>query len=457
MSPVPPANVLVVDDEEVIRDVLGTLLERAGYVVCFASEGEQALAQLARTTVDVVLLDLMLPGVDGLELLRRIKADDPSKEVIMMTAHGSVETAVEAMKNGAFHYLTKPFQNEEVVLLVETALNQRRLRLENIGLRRALAESYREGRLVGRSRAMREVYRLIEQVAAVRTTLLLSGESGTGKELTAEAIHQKGPWAEAPFITVNSSNIPVDLLESQLFGHIKGAFTGADATRQGLFHAAAGGTLFFDEISTIPPQVQAKLLRVLQEKEFLPLGSVHPVKVDVRIIAATNEDLERLVETGEFREDLFYRLNVLSIRLPALRERREDIPLLVEHFLTQLGDEHRKPGLRLAPETLHALVGYDWPGNVRQLRNTIERMVVLATQEQIGPECIPGEFSRGADGSSSRVLPPGRTYQQAVEEYEKALIRWALDRGGGVQRRAAEILGMKPTTLSERMKRLGFR
>ncbi len=452
-----PSRVLVVDDEDVIRDVLGTLLERrGGYAVRLARNADEALEHLASHSVDVVLVDLMLPGIDGLDLLRRIKSDDPNREVIMMTAHGSVATAVEAMKNGAFHYLTKPFQNDEVILLVEAALTQRRLRLENIGLRRALAERHREGRLVGRSPAMQTLFRTIEQVASARATVLISGESGTGKELTAEAIHRRSDRAERPFITVNSSNIPADLLESQLFGHARGAFTGADRARQGLFEAAVDGTLFFDEISTIPLPVQAKLLRVLQEKEFLPLGSVKPVKVDVRILAATNEDLGELVAEGAFREDLFYRLNVIRLHIPPLRDRREDIPLLVEHFLAQLGDEHRRPGLRLAPETLHALVGYGWPGNVRQLRNTIERMVLLAREEVLGPELLPEEFRQAAP-VSALPLPEGRTFQHAVEDYERSLIRWALEKGGGVQRRAAEILGMKPSTLSERMKRLGIR
>jgi DNA-binding NtrC family response regulator len=370
-----------------------------------------------------------------------------------------VETAVEAIKAGAFHYLLKPFQNDEVVLLVETALTQRRLRQENAGLRRALADRYRSGRLVGRSAAMRAVYRLIEQVAPVRTTVLITGESGTGKELTAEAIHKQGSAPDAPFISVNSSNLPSELLESQLFGHTKGAFTGADRDREGLFRAAAGGTIFFDEISTIPPAVQAKLLRVIQEKEFLPLGAVAPVRVDVRILAATNEDLAKKVETGEFREDLFYRLNVVTLDLPPLRERREDIPLLSEHFLVQYREEHGRPGIRLDARAVEALVRHDWPGNVRQLQNVIERTVLLAEMDDVGPDQLPDEAKVVLRGLSSPVaaLPEGVTFHEAVESYEKALIRSALAQCGGVQRRAAERLSMKPTTLSERMKRLGIR
>ncbi|RMG42683.1 MAG: sigma-54-dependent Fis family transcriptional regulator [Acidobacteria bacterium] len=453
-----PAQILVVDDEPVVCEVLEQLLgRRAGHDVAVASSAEEAERWLASRPVDLVLLDLMLPGTDGLELLRKILADDPQREVIMMTAHGSVETAVEAMKAGAFHYLTKPFQNDEVLLLVESALNRRRLRLENAGLRRALAERHRFGRMVGRSKAMQDLYRMIQQVAAARTTVLITGESGTGKELAAEAIHSSGPDPNAPFITVNSSNLPPELLESELFGHVRGAFTGAVSDKEGLFAAAAGGTLFFDEISTIPPSVQAKLLRVLQEKEFLPLGSVRPVKVDVRILAATNEDLAKLVQEGRFREDLYYRLNVVTIALPPLRERREDIPLLAEHFLAEFSDEHGKPGLRFAPEAIPAMIQYDWPGNVRELRNAVERAVLLAERDEIGPELLPRP--RGVSDPSGEMvpLPPGTSFQEAVESFERALIRWALRESGGVQRRAAERLRMKPTTLSERMKRLGIR
>jgi two-component system response regulator PilR (NtrC family) len=450
--------VLVVDDEQVILDVMQTLLEgRGGYEVSLARSGEEALASMANAPVDLVLLDLFLPGEDGMSLLRRLRSDDPTREVIIMTAHGSVETAVEAMKNGAFHYLTKPFRHEEVMLLVESALTQRRLRLENIGLRRALAQRHQHGEIVGRSKVMQDVYRVIDQVAAARTTVLVTGESGTGKELIARAIHQQGPNADAPFLTVNSSNLPADLLESQLFGHVRGAFTGADSERRGLFEAAAGGTLFFDEISTIPPSVQAKLLRALQEKEFLPLGAVQPVKVDVRIIAASNQRLEDLVAAGQFREDLFYRLNVISLDLPPLRDRREDIPLLVEHFLGVLADEHGRTGLRLSAETLHALVHHAWPGNVRELRNVLERMVLLAPDEEIGPDLLPEEVRRSKIPSREFEIPEGFSYQRAVEDFERSLIRRALARSEGVQRRAAELLGMKPTTLNERMKRLGMR
>ncbi len=454
------ASVLVVDDEEVVRDVLAHLLtSRGGHDVHLAVDGHEARELIASRPVDLVLLDLMLPGASGMELLPELRSDDPEREVIMMTAHGSVETAVEAMKAGAFHYLLKPFQNDEVILLVETALTQRRLRQENAGLRRALADRYRSGRLVGRSDAMRSVYRLIEQVAPVKTTVLITGESGTGKELTAEAIHKQGLSPDAPFITVNSSNLPGDLIESQLFGHAKGAFTGADREREGLFRAAAGGTIFFDEISTIPPAVQAKLLRVMQEKEFLPLGSVTPVRVDVRILAATNENLARKVEEGEFRDDLYYRLNVVTIDLPPLRDRREDIPLLAEHFLLQYKEEHGRPTVRFAAGAIDALVRHDWPGNVRQLQNVIERAVLVAETDEIGPEQLPEDALRSGRGGPVHgvSLADGVTFQEAVESYERALIRAALAACDGVQRRAAERLSMKPTTLSERMKRLGIR
>lgn len=459
MSKSQRASILVVDDEEVIRDVLGTLLEARGdYRVEQAADALEAQRVLDRSPVDLVLLDLFLPGVSGLDLLRTIKAGDPAREVIMMTAHGSVETAVEAMRGGAFHYLSKPFQNDEVLMLVETALTQRRLRLENASLRRALVEQDGVGRLVGRSKAMLEVFAMIEQVAPSRSTVLITGESGTGKELTAEAIHERGGGEGRPFITVNSSNIPPDLLESHLFGHTRGSFTGATSDRKGLFEAAAGGTLFFDEISTIPGSVQAKLLRVMQEKEFLPLGALRPVKVDVRILAATNESLEELVKAGTFREDLFYRLNVLRVDLPPLRERRDDIALLTEAFLREFGAEHERPDLRLDEETIQLLHRFSWPGNVRQLRNAIERAVLVTAGEVIEPEALPEEVRKASNSSSSSVgLPVGLSFQEAVLEYERSLIQWALRECEGVQKRAADLLGMKPTTLSERMKRLGIR
>ncbi len=450
-------TILVVDDEEVIRDVLSTLLARRGHRIVLARNAAESERALASEPIDVVLLDLFLPGTSGLALLHAMRAGHPLVEVIMVTAHGSVETAVEAMQAGAFHYLTKPFQNEEVVLLVETALTQRRLREENAGLRRALADRRRVGELVGRSAGMEAVYRMIEQVAPARTTVLIQGESGTGKELVAVAIHRHGSRSEAPFLVVNSSNLPTDLIESHLFGHARGAFTGAVSEHRGLFEAADGGTLFFDEISTLPPEVQSKLLRVLQEKEFLPLGSVKPVRVDVRILAATNEDLEERVRQGAFREDLFYRLNVVTIRLPALRERREDVPLLVEHFLEEFGAEHGRPGVRLSSEALRALVRFDWPGNVRQLRNVAERAVLLAPAGEIGVDSLPEEVLQPRAAAVVPGLPPGATFEDAVSEYERALIRWALDESGGVQRRAAERLGLKPTTLNEKIKRLGIR
>ncbi|MBP7147704.1 MAG: sigma-54-dependent Fis family transcriptional regulator [Acidobacteria bacterium] len=457
--PAPEASILVVDDEEVIRDVLGTLLARRGvYEVHLARDAQEAVSLLAARTIDLVLLDLFLPGTDGLDLLRQVRAEDPMREVIMITAHGSVASAVDAMRAGAFHYLTKPFQNDEVMLLVESALIHRRLRLENAGLRRALASRQPSGRLVGRSPAMQSVYQMIEQVAPARTTVLIAGESGTGKELVAQEIHRQSPRADAPFLTVNSSNLPAELLESNLFGHAKGAFTGASSDRVGLFEAAAGGTLFFDEISTIPLGVQSKLLRAIQEKEFLALGSVKPVRVDVRILVATNENLERLVREGTFREDLLYRLDVIKIELPPLRERRDDIPVLVEQFLAEFCVEHRREPFTVTVEAMHALVRYDWPGNVRQLRNVVERAVLLAPGSEIGTELIPEDIRMGRVlPATGRPLPAGLTFSDAIEEYERALIRWALDEAGGVQRRAAERLGMKPTTLNERMKRLGMR
>jgi DNA-binding NtrC family response regulator len=458
-APAATTRILVVDDEEVVRDVLSRLLGRhEEYEVEAADSAEQGLAVLERAPADLVLLDIMLPGVDGLTALKQIKNRDPDCEVIMMTAHGSVDTAVEAMKFGAYHYLTKPFQNDEVLLQVQNALTRRRLRVENEELRRAILERHRFERIVGKSPAMQAVYTLVEQVAPSRSTVLIQGESGTGKELVAQALHRQSPRAEAAFVPVNSNSIPPDLLESNLFGHMRGAFTGAVAQKKGLFEVGDGGTLFFDEISTVHLDVQAKLLRVIQEREFLPLGSTRTIKVDVRIVAATNQDLRGLVEKGLFREDLFYRLHVITIDLPPLRRRREDIPLLVEHFLDKYSAENGKKVDRIAEDALQVLVDHPWPGNVRQLENAIERAVVLAPGREVSLDLLPPDLFEPRPGNLEEVsLPPGMTLPEALERYERQIIETELGRCDGVQRRAAERLGVRATTLSEKIRRLGLR
>jgi len=452
-------RVLVVDDEEVIRDVLGTLLTREGYEVTAAATAGEAVSLFESDPHDIVLLDLMLPDRSGLEVLRDIRRRDPDAVVVFVTAYSSIEGAIDAMREGAFHYIPKPFQNEEVLLTVRKGTEARRLTEENRRLREELSQRYGLGRIVGKSESMRKVFELVRLAGPSRSTILVEGESGTGKELVARAIHTHSPRAGAPFVTVNSGSMPTDLLESNLFGHIKGAFTGAIANKKGLFEVADTGSIFFDEIGTISMETQAKLLRVLQEKEFMRVGSVDTQKVDTRVIAATNVDLKKWVAEGRFRDDLYYRLCVITIQIPPLRDRREDIPLLAEHFMRVYASENQKPIGGLDPEAYRALLDHDWPGNVRELENAIERAVVLCPPGgKIGLGLLPESVLSPDRGELPIRLPEnGATYKQMVEEYERRLIRTALRRTGGVQKRAAEMLKIKPTTLHEIIKRLEIR
>jgi DNA-binding NtrC family response regulator len=449
-------RVLVIDDEPIIRDVLQDILSREGYAIALAPDAESGLQALDEKEYDLIILDLMLPGIGGFETLKEIKRRDPDGVVVMITAYGSVETAVQAMRMGAHDYLTKPFKNEDVLRTLSTGLRHRRVLAENRTLRRALQGRAHFEELVGKSPAMQLLYRLIEQVAPSRSTVLIQGESGTGKELVAQAIHLKSGRPEDAFVVVNSGSIPADLLESNLFGHVKGAFTGAIQLKKGLFEVASDGSIFFDEISTIKPEVQAKLLRVIQEKEFLPLGSVQSVQVDVRIIAATNIDLQELVQRGEFREDLYYRLNVINIKLPPLRDRREDIPLLVDHFLAKYAAENAKVVRDVLPEVMAILVDYSWPGNVRELENVIERAVVLSSSPVIGLDLLPEPLQ----GDRTRPLPgpvpidANRPFYETMEKVEREIIMETLKSVNGVQRKAAVRLGLNPTTLNEKIKRL---
>ena len=463
-APTPPAlgassgRILIIDDEPVVADVLGTLLRKEGHEVVVAQDAATGRREVeSGVPFDAVLLDVMLPDADGLDVLRWFHERQPDTAVLMITAFGTVENAVTAMKLGAFHYLTKPFKNEEVRALVGQALRTSQLAAEVKDLRRALEERHRFERIVGKSRAMQEVYRLIDQVAQSRATVLIYGESGTGKELVAQAIHRRSSRADKPFMVVNSHSIPTELLEDNLFGHLRGAFTGANAAKIGLIEVADGGTVLFDEISTVAPEVQTKLLRVIQEREFLPLGSLESRTVDVRIIAATNEDLQRLIEQGRFREDLYYRLNVISITLPPLRDRMEDVPVLAQHFLEKFNAENRKDVKRFSPEVLERFLAYPWPGNVRELENVVERGVVLAQGEEIGLDLLPKDLWRRITLPEPVPLPEGVRFYDAVGRFERQLIESALRRSGGVQKHAAELLGLKPTTLNEKIKRLGIR
>jgi DNA-binding NtrC family response regulator len=451
-------RVLIVDDEEVLRDVLQTLLAREGFDVLLASSGEESLSLLDTEEIDLVILDIMLPGISGIDTLRSIRLSNPSLPVIVITAFSSIDGAIEAMKHGAFHYIPKPFKNEEVVITVNKALEQRRLSNENERLKAELSEKYSYSNIIGKSEVMRKVFEMIRLAAPSRSNILISGESGTGKELVAKAIHHASPRGRNAFVTVNSGSLPPELLESSLFGHVKGAFTGAIASKRGLFEVADGGSIFLDEIGNINLETQAKLLRVIQEKEFMRLGAVDTIRVDVRIIAASNAELTKLVREGTFREDLFYRLNVIPITLPPLRRRREDIPLLVSHFLDKYAEENKRKVRELTPDAMRLIMDQVWPGNVRELENTIERAVVLCTTDRIGPELLPDylRFPVQSDQPSLVLPADGLSLKDAVSRYERTMILQSLELANGVQKKAAELLQLKPSTLNEMMKRLGI-
>jgi DNA-binding NtrC family response regulator len=457
-------NILVVDDEEVMRDVLESLLSSEGYRVDLARTGEEGLARLNERTYDAVLLDVSMPGIGGLRTLEEILKLDSEAAVLMITAYATFDTAIAAWQLGAFNCIRKPFDNQQILKTVAAAIARRRGDEERRVLRRTLKTSGDKSQIVGSSPAMREVFDLIEQVAPARSTVLVTGESGTGKEVVARAIHFSSPRAEAgQFVAVNCSNIPSELLESELFGHTKGAFTGAIAAKKGLFEVADGGSIFLDEISTIPPETQARLLRVIQEREFTPLGDTQPRRVDVRIIAATNTDLQRAVKQGDFREDLFYRLNVINIHLPPLRERRTDILPLAQHFIRKYNAENgRNLSEQLSPEVLRLLEVYAWPGNVRELESAIERAVIVARGNEITPDCLREEIvnpharmsmtAATSDTVGALDLSRGISFYDEVSRFEVELIRRALELTGGHQSKAAKLLGMNNTTLNSKIK-----
>jgi two-component system response regulator PilR (NtrC family) len=451
-------NVLIIDDEEVLQDVLTVLLRKEGHQTQSAFSGEEGLEMLDREEFDLVLLDLMLPGMNGMQVLREMRRKHPDVVVVVITAFSSIESAIEAMREGAFHYIPKPFKNEEVLLTLRKGLEQRRLTNENKSLREQLRQRFGFDNIIGKGKPMQQVYELIQLAAPAKSNILILGESGTGKELVAKAIHHHSRRAHGPFVTVNSGSMPADLLESNLFGHLRGAFTGAVANKKGLFEMASTGSIFFDEIGNIPIDTQSKLLRVIQEREFMRLGGVETIKVDVRIIAATNADLEGMVQQGGFREDLFYRLNVITITLPPLRKRTEDIPLLAQHFLAHYARENEKVIREISPQAMEAMLDYHWPGNVRELENVIERAVVLSTGESLGVDLLsPSVRHPESAGLPPPVLPAnGIAFKEAVSEYERQIIIKALQASNGVQKRAAELLQVKPTTLHEMMKRLNI-
>jgi two-component system response regulator PilR (NtrC family) len=439
-----PARILVVDDERSMRDLLAITLRQAGYEVVQADGGEHAVEVLRTGDFDLVITDLRMRKVDGLAVLRAAREHSPGTVMLVMTAYASTETAVEAMKLGAYDYLTKPFKLDEIRLTVEKALERKRLQDENRALRRELARERGLAKFVGRSPAMLDVLAMIRKAADSTSTVMITGESGTGKELVAHAIHQEGPRRDGPFVSVNCGAIPEGLMESELFGHVKGAFTGAVASTPGLFAAADGGTLFLDEITEIPASVQVKLLRAVQEREIRRVGDTRDVRVDVRLIAASNRDLSRAVAEGQLREDLFYRLNVIPIHLPPLRQRREDIPLLVAHFIEKVSRALGRPPKPVTPEAMALLERYHWPGNIRELENVVERAIVLGSGEALDAEALPpGLVVPATQEDLPLELPPqGLDLDDLLDRIEQRYLELALRRTGGVQTRAAELLGL---------------
>jgi DNA-binding NtrC family response regulator len=456
-------SILICDDEEIMRDVLETILSGAGYKVELAKTGEEALEVYGQRAFDLVLMDVSMPGMGGLTALERLIEMDPEAVVLMVTAYATFDTAISAWEKGAAGVIRKPFQNEQILAFIARGIKGRRKEEERRNLRQAMAKSVKREGFIGRSDVMEDIFRLVERVAPARSTVLISGESGTGKELVAKAIHEASPRVDNPFVVVNCSNIPSELLESELFGHTKGAFTGAVAAKKGLFEAADTGSIFLDEIGDLRPETQVRLLRVIQEREFTPLGETTPMKVDVRIIAATNVDLKEAVRNGQFREDLYYRLSVVPIELPALRNRREDILPLAIHFIQKYNEENgRTISENLSPEVLALLEGYNYPGNVRELENIIERAVVIAQSDEITPECLRPEVRdpqhaskslQGSEGMSGELdIARGVNFYDEVRKFEIDLIRRALEQTGGHQSRAARLLGLNATTLNSKIK-----
>ena len=448
--------ILIIDDEAEIRESLQALLELEGYEVITAANGAQGLLCAGEKPFDLVLLDLTLPDQDGFSVLSTIRERDAYLPVIMITAYGTVENAVRAMQSGATNFVQKPWDNEKLLADVRETMKRRQAEEENVQLKRALKQRYSFENIVGKSEPMLRVFDLIAQVAASRSTVLIQGESGTGKEVIAKAIHTHSPRKDQPFVPVNTGSMPPDLLESTLFGHLKGAFTSAIASKKGLFEVADKGTLFLDEIGSMGMETQAKILRVLQDKKFMHLGGTHEIQVDVRILAATNVDLQQLVKEGRFREDLFYRLNVISVDLPPLRHRKEDIPLLVDHFLKKYSEENEHPLRRITTEALRPLLQHSWPGNVRELENTMERAVVLSTGTEIGIELLPDNIAGRHEMLPMIDQTGDASLFHILEECERRIIVGMLEKCHWNQTDAAERFHVPLSTLNQKIKRLNI-
>jgi len=466
-------RVLIIDDDETVRDVLQSFLANKGFEVTLAVDGQSGIDCIKSSSFDIILTDLIMPGINGIEILKEISTLNIKTPVLVITAFGTVQTAVEAMKLGAFEYVTKPFNLDEIMIVINKALNVSKLQKENIMLKMQLMKKYKFEGIVGDSPSMQVVYRLIEQIADTDSTVMILGDSGTGKELIAKTIHYNSSRSQGPFVPLNCAAIPRDLLESELFGHEKGAFTGAINTRIGRFELAQNGTIFLDEVGELDPSLQVKLLRVLQEREFERVGGMKTVKVDVRVLAATNKNLEKLIQESKFREDLFYRLNVIPLHLPPLRNRPEDIPLLVDHFIHEFAKKRKRNPFVFSQESMQCLLSYQWPGNVRELENLIERLTILVRNDTIQvsdlPEkfhaCLPAQqpsadpvssISATAQKTANDIPETGVDLSSIVSNLEKDLILKALSKSGGVKSKAAQFLGLNRTTLLEKMKKMGI-
>jgi two-component system response regulator PilR (NtrC family) len=455
-------KILVVDDEQSLRDVLSIMLKRAGYAVTSAMDGEEAIEFLNKEIFDLVITDLRMPKLDGMEVLKAVKSASPETVVLIITAFATADSAVEAMKQGAYDYLTKPFQVDEVQLIIRNALEKRRLTTENILLKREMASQSSFAQLVGQSEAMQKVFDVVRKVADSKSNVLICGESGTGKELVARAIHYNSARSVLPFVAVNCSAVPETLLESELFGHMKGSFTGAISNKAGLFEIANGGTIFLDEIGDTTPTIQVKLLRVIQEREFRRVGGNQDVKVDVRVVAATNKDLEQAVAEGSFREDLYYRLDVIPIRLPPLRMRTSDIPLLVNHFLERFSKESGKAKPVISPEAMHILLGHEWRGNVRELENLIERVVAFSMGGPVTDVEVRGWLHRPTTQSQQSAMPldltdEGLDLEGLINGIEKDLLLKALERSKWVKKKAARMLRLNTRSFRYRLEKYAIK
>jgi len=446
-------RILIVDDEKSMCQYLSIMLKKEGYEIKTVNSGKKAVNAIKESNFDVVITDIKMEGMDGIEVLKAVKEIDPTVPVIIMTAYASQKTAIEALNKGAFYYLIKRAKNEEIKMVIRNALDMHKVRNENLFLKKQLKKKDEFKEIIGKSEEIQKVFNLVDKVADTDSTILICGESGTGKELIAKAIHYRSSRANKPFVSINCSALPENLLESELFGHVKGSFTGAIRDKDGLFKVASGGTFFLDEVGETSPAIQVKLLRVLQEREIIPVGGTKPIKVDVRLIAATNADLEKAVKEERFRADLYYRLNVIPINIPPLRDRRDDIPLLVDHFL-KLASEKMGRGKGITKQAMDLLINYDWPGNVRELENIIERAVILEEGDEITVDSLPDKIKNHINSSKKIVMQKAK---MTLEELEKEYLISVLEETNWQKKKASSILGINASTLYRKIQRYGIK